>query len=82
MEYKILESLIVFNHPHDDYIISVAIESAPGYWKAYYNQVPEVSLESILSVAASGKKYTKHRADEIFPGLAAQKIGDKLICEN
>ncbi len=82
MEYKILESHIVFNHPHDDYIISVAIESASGYWKAYYNQVPEVSLKSILSVAASGKKNTKHRAEEIFPGLDVQKLENKLICEN
>ncbi|SMO90787.1 hypothetical protein SAMN06265379_11413 [Saccharicrinis carchari] len=82
MEYKILESHIVFNHPYDDYIISIAIESVPGYWKAYYNQVPEVPVKSMLSVAASGKKQTKHRAKEIFTGLAAQKIADKLICEN
>lgn len=82
MKYKILESHVIFNHPHDDYIISVAIESAPGYWKACYKQVPDLSLESMLSVADSGVKYTNHRANEVFPGLAAQQAGNRLICEN
>lgn len=82
MEYKILESHVVFNHPHDDYIISIAIESAPGYWKAYYDQVSDVSLATMHSVAARGKKYTKHRAEQVFPALTAQKIGDRLKCEN
>lgn len=82
MEYKILQSHIIFNHPHGDYIISVAIESAPGYWKAYYAQTTDLSIKSMHSVAASGIKYTKHRAEQVFPELTAQKIGDRLKCEN
>lgn len=66
MEYKILEVKIVYNHPHGDYVISVAIESAPGYWKAYYKQMDKISEKSVLEVARTGAKYTKHRALELF----------------
>jgi hypothetical protein len=48
MKNKILEVVIYYNHPHGDYVISVAIESAPGYWKAYFKQVREISEKSIL----------------------------------
>jgi hypothetical protein len=47
MEYKILEAKIIFNHPHNDYIISVAIESSPGYWKGYFKRVNEISEKSL-----------------------------------
>ncbi|SEC66234.1 hypothetical protein SAMN04489761_3432 [Tenacibaculum sp. MAR_2009_124] len=66
MDYKILEAVIKYNHPHNDYVISVAIESSPGYWKAYYKQVNEISEKSLQKVAAIGNKYSKHRALEIF----------------
>ena len=66
MDYKIIEVNVVFNHPHNDYVVSVAIESAPGYWKAYYKQVAELSEESLLEVARTGSKLSKARALEMF----------------
>jgi hypothetical protein len=67
MSYKILESHILFNHPHGDYLISVAIESSVGWWKAYYKQVNEISIESFIEVARTGEKFKEHRALEVFP---------------
>ena len=66
MEYKILEAHVIYNHPNDDFIIGVAIESAKNYWKAYYLQTNDISKESFQKVAAIGRKYPKHRALEIF----------------
>jgi len=66
MKYKILEVKILYNHPHNDYVISVAIESAPGYWKAYFKQVSQISEKSINEVAETGEKISKHRALEVF----------------
>jgi len=66
MNYKILEVNIKFNHPHDDYVIAVAIESSPGYWKAYTKQVNEISNKSLLEVARAGSKLPKQRALEMF----------------
>jgi len=81
MNYKILEVKILYNHPHNDYVISVAIESAPGYWKAYFKQMNEISEKSILDVAATGEKFTKHRALEIFETCRIFEKQKKLIFE-
>jgi hypothetical protein len=74
MKYKITHSHILFNHPHNDYIISVLIESTPGYWKAFYKQMDEISLNSLQEVAREGEKYTTHRALEVFPELKLMNI--------
>ena len=82
MEYKILEAKIIFNHPHNDYIISVAIESSPGYWKGYFKQVNEISEKSLQKVASSGEKYSKHRALEIFESCRAIEELKRHVYEN
>lgn len=82
MTYKILEALIKYNHPHNDYIIYVAIESSPGYWKAYYKQVNEISEKSLQQVAAIGKKLPKHRALEIFEDCRLTESLRRHVYEN
>ena len=71
MEYKIIEANIKVNGSHGDYIIAVAIESSPGYWKAYTGQENDISKESLINVAKYGKKLSKHRAIEIFDSIGA-----------
>lgn len=66
MDYKILEVNIIYNHPHDNYVMAVAIESSPGYWKAYTGSAEEISNGSIEEVARYGQKLAKHRALELF----------------
>ena len=82
MHYKILEAVIKYNHPHDDYIISVAIESSPGYWKAYYKQADEISEKGLQEVARYGKKYPKHRALEVFESCRMIESLQRHIYEN
>ena len=81
MIYKILETHIVFNHPHGDYVVSVAIESSPNYWKAYYLQVKEISISSLIEVARCGEKLSKHRAFEIFGSCRNLEKQKRLIYE-
>jgi hypothetical protein len=68
-EYKLLESHVIFNHPHGDYVISVAIESSPKRWKAYHKRVSELSIESLQAVAKTGEKFNEHRARQVFPEI-------------
>ena len=72
----ILESHILFNHPHGDYIISVAVETSPGYWKGYYKQVKEISISSLQDVSSTGKSFSEKRALSIFEACRAdQELG-------
>lgn len=82
MDYKILEVNILCNHPHDDHIISVAIESAPGHWKAYYKQMDEISEKSVLEVARTGSKYPKRRALELFGSCRQIELLQRHVYED
>lgn len=81
MTYKILEVKILYNHPHRDYVISVAIESAPGYWKAYFKQINIISEKSIIEVATTGEKISKNRALEVFESCRVLELQKRLIFE-
>jgi hypothetical protein len=66
MDYKILESHIEFSKSNVMLMITVAIESSPGRFKAYRRQCGDISQSEIEQVAAYGHKLDRLEASEIF----------------
>jgi hypothetical protein len=79
--YKILEVNILCNHPHDGYIVSVLIESVPGYCKAYFLVVSELSDKMLQRVCAYGEKLRENRAHDLFESYRGLKAQKRLVYE-
>jgi len=73
---KILEINIVANHPHDDYILSVAYECWEGGWKSRFSRVKDIKLWNIVTTYEHGEYLPEHRALALFPSCKTlQEMG-------
>lgn len=73
MDYKILECHVKFLHDQDEYTLTVAIQSAEGYWKAYCKRCLRFDYAACQLTARSGTKLKEDKAKEIFPTLSNLK---------
>jgi len=55
----VIEPVVPTPGATDQYYLAVAIQSAPGYWKAYWDMIDHYpTLQDAAQVAATGQKLT------------------------